>query len=62
MIGEHDSVIKILAQNRIKIEQSRLLVLAAARMIDIGSAKTAKNFIAYAKVSGSAESRRKMVC
>lgn len=51
MIGQHDTTIENLAQCRIKIEQSRLLVLSAARMIDLYGAKTAKNQIAYAKVA-----------
>jgi acyl-CoA dehydrogenase len=51
MIGEHDTTIANLAQCRIKIEQARLLVLSAARMIDLHGAKVARNQIAYAKVA-----------
>ena len=50
MIGEHGTVVANLAHCRIKIEQGRLLVLSAARMIDLYGAKAARNQIAYAKV------------
>lgn len=50
MIGAHDSVVRDIANCRIKIEASRMLVLSAARIIDTADAKTAKQQIAYAKV------------
>lgn len=56
MIGEHGTVIANIAQCRIKIEQARLLVLSAARIIDNQNAKAARQQIAYAKVSLSTRS------
>ncbi|MCO5611372.1 hypothetical protein L7F22_065625 [Adiantum nelumboides] len=51
MLCEHGTVVANIAQCRIKIEQARLLVLSAARMIDLYGAKAAQSQIAYAKVA-----------
>ena len=49
--AEFVSICLLLSQCRIKIEQSRLLVIAAAKIIDNHGAKAAKSQIAMAKVS-----------
>lgn len=51
LLAEQGTVVANLAQCRIKIEQARLLVLSAARMIDLYGAKAAQSQIAYAKVA-----------
>lgn len=51
LLGENGTVIAELAKCRIKIEQARLLVLSAARMIDLYGAKEAQSQVAYAKVA-----------
>lgn len=51
LLGENGTVVSDLAKCRIKIEQARLLVLSAARMIDLYGAKEAQSQVAYAKVA-----------
>ncbi|MCO5555730.1 hypothetical protein L7F22_009275 [Adiantum nelumboides] len=51
LLAEHGTVVANIAQCRIKIEQARLLVISAARMIDLYGAKAAQSQIAYAKVA-----------
>ena len=50
-MGQNGTVIADLAKCRIKIEQARLLVLSAARMIDLYGSKQAQSQVAYAKVA-----------
>jgi acyl-CoA dehydrogenase len=49
---EHGTIVSDIARSRIEIDQTRFLVLNAARKIDQGDAKSALKEISMAKVSG----------
>ena len=49
-LSEHGTIVADIANSRIEIDQSRFLVLSAARKIDEAGAKGAKKEISMAKV------------
>ena len=51
LLAENGTVIANIAKCRIQIEQARLLVISAARMIDLYGAKASQSQVAYAKVA-----------